>query len=111
MQESTLLRICLLCSIIGIILLYFIAQHVKFPEGNLLEEDKSYVVKGTIGRITQIEKVTFIDLQKEDELTVVLFKNYPVDLHAGDYVEIIGKASKDDKGEIQLIGNEVRVIK
>ena len=111
MQEKTLLKLSVFCAIIGIAVLFYLSNTIKFPESQLLEEDGNYNVKGSIARITQTEKVTFIDLQKEDELTVVLFKNYPVDLHQGDYVEIIGKASKDDKGELQLIGKEVRVIK
>ena len=111
MQESTLLKLSLICAIIGIIILFFLSRAIKFPESPLLEEDGNYDVKGRIARITQREKVTYIDLQKEDELTVILFKDYPVDLHQGDYVEVIGKASKDQNGEMQLIGKEVRVIK
>ena len=81
------------------------------PESGLFEEDQSYSVQGTIKRVTQLDKVTFLEIQKEDELTVILFKNYPVDLNPGDYIEVIGKASKSDTGELQLIGNEVRVVK
>ncbi len=111
MQESTLLKLSLFCLIIGIIILFYLSNTIKFPESPLLEEDGNYNVQGSITRITQREKVTYIELQKEDELTVILFKDYPVDLHSGDYVEIIGKASKSPEGEIQLIGKEVRVIK
>lgn len=111
MQESTLLKISLICVVLGILALFFISKTIKFPESPLLQEDQGYTVEGTIARITQRDKVTFIELQKEDELTVVLFKDYPVDLHYGDYVEVVGKASEDRNGEIQLIGNELRVIK
>ena len=111
MQEKTLLKLSLLCAIIFIVILFYLSQTIKFPESPLLKEDGNYNVKGSIARITQTEKVTFIELQKEDELTVILFKDYPVDLHTGDYVEIIGKASKDENGEMQLIGKEVRIVK
>ena len=111
MQESTLLKISLVCAILGILVLFFLSKSLKPIESSILEENQNYVVKGSISRITQRDKVTFIDLQKEDELTVVLFKDYPVDLNKGDYVEVIGKASKDRNGELQFIGNELRVIK
>lgn len=101
----------MVCAIIGIIALFFISQTTQLPEGSLLEEDQSYLVEGTIKRITQRDKVTFINLEKEDEITVVLFKQYPVDLNEGDYIEVSGKASKDRDGELQLIGNEIRIIK
>jgi hypothetical protein len=111
MHEKTLLKIALVFSILGIIALFFISQNVKLTSSTILEEDGKYLVEGEIQRITQRDKVTFIDLQREDPLTVVLFKDYPVDLHKGDYIEVSGKASKDQDGEMQLIGNDVRVIK
>ncbi len=111
MKESTLLKISLISAIVGVIALYFISQTIKIPSSSLLEEDNTYDVQGSVARITEKEKVTYIDLQKEDELTVILFKRYPVDLHKGDYIEVTGKASKSDTGELQLIGNEVRVVK
>ena len=44
-------------------------------------------------------------------MAIVLFKDYPVDLNSGDYVEVLGKTAKDKKGELQIIANEDRVIK
>jgi len=111
MQESTLLKIALLCSVIGVAILYIISSSIKVPDSSLLEKDKGYLVKGTISRITEKESVTYLTLQKEDELTVILFKDYPVDLNQGDYVEVKGTTSESDEGEIQLIGKEVRVVK
>ncbi len=111
MQEKTLLKISLIFGILGIFILFLLSQIIKPVQSPILEEDQNYLVKGEINRITQTSKVTFIDLKKEDELTVVLFKNYPVDLHKGDYVEITGQATKDRNGTMQFIGNELRVIK
>lgn len=111
MQEKTLFKISLSFAILGIAALFFISTLSEFPEGKILEEDGNYIVEGTIQRINQRDKVTYINLEKEDELTVILFKDYPVDLNAGDYIEVIGKASKNDNGEMQLIGKEVRVVK
>lgn len=111
MQESTLLKLTLLSAVLGLIFLFFISKTIETGEGSLLEQDKTYLVRGTINRITERDSVTFIDLQKEDELTVVLFKDYPIDLHKGDYVEIKGTASEGLDGELQLIGKDVRVVK
>lgn len=111
MHESTLFKICFISAIIGIAALYLISKNTTFPESPILEKDKSYVVKGTIERITERESVTYINLQKEDELTVILFKKYPVDLNQGDYIEVKGSASESDDGEMQFIGKEVRVVK
>jgi hypothetical protein len=111
MQESTLLKLAMIFSIIGVIILYFISQTIKFPEGTLMEEDSNYAIQGTIEKVTQKESITYLDLKRGDNLNVVLFKDYPVDLNKGDYVEIIGKASKDQNGEMQLIAKDVRVVK
>jgi hypothetical protein len=110
MQEKTLLKISLICAILGILALFLLSQNSKPSVSPIMEEDKNYVVKGTIGRITQLDEVTFIDLNKEDRLNVVLFKDYPVDLNKGDFVEITGKASKGRDG-MQFIGKELRVAK
>lgn len=111
MQESTLFKISMTFAILGIAALFFLSYTTEFPEGKLLEEDENYVIEGTIKRINQRDKVTYINLEKQDELTVILFKDYPVDLNEGDYIEVVGKASKTDEGEAQLIGKEVRVLK
>lgn len=111
MQESTLLKITLLCAVLGVIILFFISKTIQVKENSILEQDKTYLVKGTIARITERESVTYLNLQKEDELTVILFKDYPVDLNQGDYVEVKGTASSGTDGELQLMGKEVRVVK
>lgn len=111
MQESTLLKIALLVALLGVSVLFFISQNYEAQESPLLEKDTNYVVKGTVSRVTQLDSVTFIELQKEDLLPVVLFKNYPVDVNKGDYVEILGKAGEDQQGNLQFNGKELRVIK
>lgn len=111
MHEKTLLKISLIGAILGVIALFLISKTAKLSEGTLMEENKDYVIHGAIKRINQRDAVTFIDLAREDELTVVLFKDYPVDLHQGDYIEAYGQASKDKNGELQLLAKEIRVIK
>ncbi|HME87146.1 MAG TPA: OB-fold nucleic acid binding domain-containing protein [Candidatus Nanoarchaeia archaeon] len=111
MRETTLLRITMLIAIAGLFLLFIISKVTAFPEQVLLDEDNSYTVQGEIKRITERDKVTFITLNKVDELTVVLFKDYPVDLHQGEYIEVIGKATKDQEDNLQLVSKEIRIIK
>jgi len=110
MQERTLLKISLISALLGIIGLFFVSQVAEVPEGVLLEDESQYVLKGSINKITELDSVTFLELKREDEVTVVLFKDYPVDLHKDEYVEVIGTAQESD-GEVQLIGKEIRVIK
>jgi len=110
MHEKTLLKISLISGIIGVIALFLISQTAKIPEGGLLEDEGLYTVKGEIKRITELDEVTFVTIDREDDLTVIMFKDYPVDLHKGEFIEVIGKASERD-GEVQLIGNQIRIIK
>lgn len=111
MQESTLLIIAMISSILGIIILFFVSSNTEAPEGIILEDESKYTIQGEIKRVTELDKVTFLEIEKQDALTVVLFKDYPVELRKGDFVEVIGQASKDDENEIQLIGKEIRIVK
>ena len=74
MQEATLLRIAIVCTFMGIAALLILSLHMKLPEQPILENDESYLIQGEITRITQKESVSYIDLHKGDDLTVVLFK-------------------------------------
>lgn len=111
MQEKTLTRIVFFIALAGLMLLFILSKTIALPQSPVLVEDESYLVKGEIDRITQRDAVTYIDLHVDDQLTVVLFKRYPVDLHQGDFIEVSGKASKDQTDALQFIGKEIRIIK
>lgn len=115
MQEKTLLKIALICSVTGIILLFLISEIIEIPEKaikEITEKDKenNVWVKGIVNRITEKEKVAYIEIIQPEEISVVLFKeNENLNLKKGEYVEITGKTEEYRK-KIQIIGNIVKKI-
>jgi DNA/RNA endonuclease YhcR with UshA esterase domain len=112
MNEKTLLKLALVAGVIGLLILFIIAELKDIPEKLLSEitkENLDSVVKitGTITRIASKEKVTFIELTKPETVQVILFDN--VTLAKGDNVEIIGKITEYE-GKMEVVAQRLRVI-
>src|SRR3989344_6220573 len=97
MKETTLLKIAIICSLIGLIVLYFISVKIEIGDykPNLLNKNVGEDVKlaGTITKITENDEVTFVEINYQNPVTVVLFKsnNEYLTLKNGDNVEVIGE--------------------
>ena len=111
MRETTLLRASIVITFLGLSALIILSLQTTLPQRAVLQEDDYALISGSINRITQLEKVTFLDVHTDGDISVVLFKEYPVDLHKGDFIEARGKTQKGNDGELQFIAKEVRVIK
>ncbi len=116
MKEKTLLRIALISGIIGIVILFLISDNLEINEKNIdkinkanVEEDVKLI--GTISKITQLEKVAFIELKQPATMTVIVFKdkNKNLTLDKGDNVEIIGEI-EEYNGELEVIAQRIRVL-
>lgn len=114
MKEKTLLRIALLCSIIGIALLFIISENIEIDEKDInkinMDNIGDYVkIKGTIKQLIETEEVMILIIEQPSEITVFLFKNKQIPLAEGNYIEVIGKI-EDYKGETEVIADKIRVI-
>ena len=115
MHEGLLLKIAIICSLIGVVGLYFVSGHIKIDEVSIDKLDykeigKSVKISGTIERVSDIGKVMFLEVgqEKVETVTVVLFKDSFIDLSKGDFVEISGEI-EDYKGKREVIANSVVV--
>ena len=116
MKEKTLLRIALICSVIGLILLFFISENISVSEVDLSKIDERDIgedvkIIGEVLRVTDIGKVMFLEVgqEKVESVPILLFKDSDISLKKGDYVEIIGEID-DYKGEREIIATRVRII-
>ena len=96
MKETTLLKIALICSLVGLIALYFISTRIEIKDykPNILSRNAGDDVnlKGTITKISGRGSVVFIDVSQQNLISVVLFTdNNNLNLKNGDNVEVIGK--------------------
>lgn len=113
MQEKSLLKISLICTLIGILFLFFLSEYViKIDEvaiDKLDEVDigKDVKIKGFIERITDLDKIALLEVSQLKSVTVVLFKSGNLTITEGDYVEITGEIDEYN-GKIEVIGNEIK---
>ena len=112
MKEKTLLKIALAGGVVGIVVLFVLSQQISVDEAMIsrLDEmvDESVVVTGSVIGINSLDSVTFVMLQKDEIVTVVVFGKTPM-LEIGDLVQVRGKVTEQD-GEAEIIGDEIRVV-
>ena len=115
MKETTLLKIALICSLVGLALLYFISTkiEVKDYKPNILNKNVGDDVKltGKVTKITDREDVVFIEVYQQSPVNVVLFTdNDNLKLSNGDNVEVIGKV-QEYNGKNEIIAEKIRLVK
>ena len=113
MQEKLLLKISLICTLIGILALFFLSEHViKVDETSIdkldeLGEGKDVKIKGYVENIKDLDKIAILDVSQIKSVPVLLFKSGNLTINEGDYVEITGEI-QEYNGKMELIGNEVK---
>ena len=115
MKETTLLKIALVCSLIGLIALYFISTRIDIKDykpnilsGNIGDDVK---LQGFVSKINDKGNVVFVNVNQQNSVDVVLFKsNGNLKLKNGDNVEVIGKV-QEYNGKNEIIAQRIRVMK
>lgn len=115
MKETTLLKIALVCSLVGLFALYFISTKidVKDYKPSILSKNIGEDVKlnGIVAKISDAGDVVFIEVNQQNLVTVVLFTDDDsLKLQAGDNVEVIGEV-QEYKGKQEIIAQKIRVIR
>ncbi len=111
MEEKNLLKASIVMVLLGLTFLYFYAGEVQMPAAerldNLLPEEKVQI-QGIISRISQQNKVVFIELQGErvETMQAVLFPDEELYLQEGDYVEIVGTV-EEYQGKREVIATKI----
>ena len=114
MKEKTLIKICLLSVIVGIIIMFFANRMITPKEIKIsdVSEEYNYVkIKGEVVKIYVSESGTaFIELSDESgSVDVVVFKGSienVSNITTGDFIEVIGKPEKY-KGEMEVIASSI----
>jgi len=114
MKEKTLLRIALICSVIGVALLFIFSESAEINEKSISDISSGdigeYVkIKGEVTKALSKEGVIIITIQQPSQINVVLFRKEPLEISEGDFVEVIGKID-DYKGKAEIIGDKIRVV-
>jgi len=114
MRENTLLKIALICSLLGLSALYFISEKIEVKEykPSVLSKNigDDVNLQGKISKITDNGNVVFIELDQQNSVTVVMFANGNPQLRKDDFIEVIGKV-QEYNGKSEIIAQKVRVIR
>ena len=115
MTESLLIKVSLVFSIIGIIILFFISDKIKPKEYqiNKLTKDeleKEVKIIGKIKNLKQLNKGLLITLEdKTSSIKVILFENKNIKLRTGINIEVIGKLKTYQK-EFEIEAHEINIL-
>ena len=115
MKETTLLKIALICSLIGLFALYVISTKIETKKYNPNQLNKNIgedaMVTGRITKITDKGSVVFIEIYQQSPVNIVLFTDQNnLKLNAGDNIEVIGKI-QEYNGKDEIVAQKIRVIK
>lgn len=111
MQEQTLLQVSVIMVLLGLTFLYFYAEEIEMPASSQLQNlppEEKVRVQGIISRLSQQDKVAFIELQGEriETMDVVLFADEDIYLQEGDYVEITGTL-EEYQGKPEIVASQI----
>ncbi len=104
MNEKFLLKLVLLISVLGLILLYMISRNVVVDDTTIEkitneEIEGKVVVNGIVKEINTKGNTTVLVISQESDIKVIVFSN--INLSKGEVVKIFGKVSEyNDEKEI-----------
>ncbi len=119
MRENTLLKIALICSLVGLVALYFISTRIRIedynPNFNMnIDIGKDVELKGIITKITEKDNVAFVELNQLFPITVVVFRDDQdkenLKLKTNQSIEVIGKI-QSYKGKNEVIAQKLRLVR
>ncbi len=113
MQESTLLKISVVSSIIGLALLFFLSMFTKLEnteikELSIADIDRTIKIQGLVSRVNPGEKITFLEIVQHNKMPVLVFSTN-LTLNSGDEVEVVGKVTEYN-GKVELIADNIRRV-
>jgi|SRR3989338_5420537 len=118
MKENTLLKIALICALVGLAGLYFISTRIEardyssYKSGSINEDVGDDVkLKGTVAKVTDKGNVIFIEVIQQSPVNIVLFtEDDNLKLKPNDFVEVSGKV-QEYNGKSEIIAQNIKKIK
>lgn len=110
MKESTLLRIAIIVSLIGLCLIYAVAESIEISDTTIEkitsgETEETVKITGNVVSVSRKGGATRLVLAETTEINAVVFSS-DIELAPGDSVEIAGKISEYN-GEKEIIADRI----
>ena len=113
MEDSKVLKIAVICSLAGLIALYFVSASIKPESLNpTLDFTKNNFISlnGTIKSISGSNGVYRIKVNYNSDADVVAFSKESLNFEEGDKIQVIGKTDSYD-GKNQIAADKIKVSK
>jgi len=107
MQDTTIMKIALIVSILGLLMLAAVSNYLSpdYQSANKLKDWEIIKAKGTITNIKDAKNAVIIEIIEEKKTDVLVYKPKGMNLSVGNQIEIIGR---ENDGIISA--DNVRVI-
>ena len=111
---ARLLLVAILTSVIGILIILFVAENKEVSLLEIKDLDESYLdqavrVVGTAGRVSLANKITIMDLNDgRDSIKVVAFDNSTL-IKSGMRLEVHGIVIVF-RGELEIQADEIKIV-
>jgi DNA/RNA endonuclease YhcR with UshA esterase domain len=110
MQESTLLKIAVVSSIVGLILLFVIStfssvDSVDINKVTALDVDKTVKITGLVSKVMPRGTITYLDITQHNKMPVLIFDTN-LTINTGDEVEVTGKV-QEYNGGVEIIADRI----
>lgn len=113
MNEKILFKIALICSIIGVLSITYISENKEvelLKISDIKEVDKEIKIEGYITNVKETPGLYIIDVKDSTGvITVIIFKEKPLNLQKNQLVEIIGSTTKY-KNKIEINAKQIKVV-
>ena len=111
MEEKQLIKISLIVTLVGLLILLFFADSFELITTNNIENvenEQEVKLQGVITKLTKLDKVMFIELEGKQVIKsdIILFPNEDIYLQEGNYVEIIGTIEEYNNNK-EVIANKI----
>ena len=115
MKEKTLLKLALICALVGLFALYFISTKIDVSDDKPATLNKNIgddvKLQGIVAKVSQANGVIFIEIEQQNPISIVVFSGATKsELSKGDSIEIIGQV-QEFNGREEIIANRIRVIR
>lgn len=109
MQQKTMIMICSIVSVLGLITLFIIdisteIEIVPIEQLDSLEGDVRFI--GTITKVQNYEKVQYLTITEPCVAEVVFFKNDELGLRTNETVEVLARID-EYKGKKQIVASKI----
>lgn len=115
MKEKTLLKFSLISILLSLFLLFIFVDQLELDLTTIsqtenIQEETSLKIIGRVRRITDTEKVAFIELEQQELKTidVILFKERNLSLQENDLIVVEGSL-EEHRGEKEIIANRIEI--